>query len=66
MSLRDAHTTLAFQRAAVDAGLKLADPDHANGGKELIPPVTRNDFRSQTRRLIIASGKSTDYYRSRR
>lgn len=66
MTVRDAHTFLAFHRAAYDAGFRLPDPDHSNGGKELIPPATRQDIRSQTRRLIVASGRSADYYKNRR
>jgi hypothetical protein len=66
MSIRDAHTFLAFHRAAYDAGFRLPDPDHSNGGKELIPPVTRQDIGSQVRRLIIAGGKSAQYYNTRR
>lgn len=66
MTIRDAHTFLAFHRAAYDAGFRLPDPDHENGGKELIVPATKQDMRSQVRRLIIASGRSTDYYKTRR
>lgn len=66
MSVRDAHTFLAFHRAAYDAGFRLPDPDHANGGRELIPPVTRQDIGSQVRRLIVAGGRSAGYYKTRR
>lgn len=66
MTVRDAHTFLAFHRAAYDAGFRLPDPDHKNGGKELIVPATKQDVRSQVRRLIIASGRNPEYYRSRR
>jgi hypothetical protein len=66
MTIRDAHTFLAFHRAAYDAGFRLPDPDHKTGGKELIVPATKQDVRSQVRRLIIASGKSAEHYKTRR
>ena len=66
MTIKDAHTFLAFHRAAYDAGFRLPDPDHKNGGRELIVPATKQDVRSQVRRLIIASGKAPTYYKTRR
>lgn len=66
MTVRDAHTFLAFHRAAYDAGFRLPDPDHSNGGKELIVPATKQDVRSQVRRLVIAGGHQSSYYKSRR
>jgi hypothetical protein len=66
MTPRDAHTFLAFHRSAYDAGFRLPDPDHKNGGKELIVPATRQDMRSQVRRLIIAGGRQSSYYKTRR
>lgn len=66
MTPRDAHTFLSFHRAAYDAGFRLPDPDHKNGGKELIIPATKQDMRSQVRRLIIAGGRQSDYYKTRK
>lgn len=58
MSPKEAHTVLTFHRlAAKMPGFNgLVDPDHANGGKELVMPAPREDLRSQLRRLIRANG----------
>lgn len=65
MDVRAAFAVLSYHRAAYDAGFRLPDPDHPTGGKQLVTPLTNQDFRGQLRQLIMASGKGKQYYRGR-
>jgi len=58
MSPQDAHAFLTYNRMAYNAGFRLPDPDHHNGGKDLIMPAPREHVGLQIRRLVIASGAS--------
>lgn len=42
----EAETFIQMNRALYDAGLRLSDPDHARGGREVIQRATREDQRS--------------------
>lgn len=52
MSPCEAESFLATNRTAYDAGMRLADPDHRAGGRELIPRVTAEDQRAQVGALL--------------
>lgn len=47
MSACEAEIMLQFHRRAYDAGFRLADPDKATGGRELIPRIKRTDLAAQ-------------------
>ncbi len=51
---REAAIFLAFNRAAYDAGFRLVDPDHFNGGPDLVMPSSSEHLHNQLRRLIRA------------
>lgn len=52
MSPCEAESFLRTNRAAYDAGMRLADPDHRAGGLDLIPRVTVEDQRAQVGALL--------------
>lgn len=52
MSTGDAATYLATTRRMYDAGLRLADRDHAGGGRDMIPRLTRDDQYAQLRAMF--------------
>lgn len=52
MSTCEASSFLATNRAAHDAGMRLADPDHRAGGRELIPRLTVEDERARVGALL--------------
>jgi hypothetical protein len=54
MSVCDAEEFLAINRMFCDKGLRLSDPDHARGGREVIQRVAAEDQRSLMR--SIANG----------
>jgi hypothetical protein len=60
MTYCDAEVMLRVSRRAYDKGLRLVDPDHANGGKELIKRNTTEDMLALARgfatNLILPSG----------
>ncbi|MEU9022337.1 hypothetical protein [Actinomadura sp. NPDC048394] len=52
MSTCEAASFLRTNRAAYDRGMRLADPDHRAGGRELIPRLTVEDQRAQVGALL--------------
>jgi len=53
MSPCEAESFIAMHRKMYDAGMRLTDPDHQNGGRDLIPALTAEDFRRQYAALKI-------------
>jgi hypothetical protein len=51
MSVCEAEGYMAMVRQLYDAGIRLTDPDHAHGGREVIPRVTREDQWSLVRSI---------------
>lgn len=51
MSVCAAESFLSFNRRAYDAGFRLTDPDDRNGGRQIIPRLTREDQARQMARL---------------
>jgi hypothetical protein len=51
-SPRDAQLWLDMNRAYYDSGFRMPDPDAADGGPDVIMPLTNEDFSSQLRELI--------------
>ena len=51
MSAKDADIFLQVHRRAYMRGLRLADPDHRSGGREIIPRLYRTDQNRQLERL---------------
>lgn len=47
MSVCEAEIMLEFTRSAVKAGFRLADPDHANGGVDVIPRMPTEKIGNQ-------------------
>jgi hypothetical protein len=56
MTVCDAEIMLRVARAAYDRGMRLADPEHAYGGRDIIKRVTAEDMKAQ------AQGFSTNLY----
>jgi hypothetical protein len=52
MPPKDADTFLALHRKMYDKNIRLADPDHRNGGKDLIKRATVEDQRSLLRSMF--------------
>lgn len=52
MSLKEAETVLDVQRRMYDAGLRLADRDHAQGGRDVIRRLNKEDQRSQISSML--------------
>jgi len=57
MSPCEADSFLRTSRAAYDAGMRLADPDHRAGGRELIPRLTVEDEFARVA-AIISRGRT--------
>lgn len=57
LSVCDAEALLSMHRRMYDAGVRLVDPDHRAGGREVIRRVTREDMKAQIR--TIATGGRT-------
>lgn len=47
MTVCQAESFLRTHRMVYDAGMRMTDPDHRGGGKEIIPRLTQEDQRSQ-------------------
>jgi len=56
MSVCEAEIMLEFTRKAVDAGFRLADPDSATGGPDIIPRIGHVDVFAQLRALTRKAG----------
>lgn len=59
MSPCEAESFLRTNRALYDAGMRLADPDHRGGGREVIPRLTVEDQRAQIA-AILGRGRPTN------
>lgn len=59
MSVCEAESFLATNRALYDAGMRMADPDHRAGGREMIPRLTVEDQRAQVL-AILGRGRPTN------
>jgi len=51
MTACEAQIMLAFHRKAYDAGFRLADPEHAHGGRDLIPRIGAEKIAAQIQGL---------------
>lgn len=47
MTVCQAESYMAFVRSSYDAGMRLVDPDHAAGGRQVIPALTQRGARRQ-------------------
>ena len=50
-SYKDAAIYLAWNRATYDAGMRMVDPDHHAGGRDVAMPTVREHLGNQLRRL---------------
>ena len=57
---KDADAFLTLCRRMYDAGLRLTDPDHAKGGREMIRRVSRADQMRQIRALFKGDAPPTN------
>jgi len=53
MTMRDAETFLAVHRRMYDKGIRMADPDEASGGMDVIRRVTKEDQYNQLRSMFV-------------
>lgn len=51
MPVCEAEIMLTFYRQAYDNGFRLADPDHKDGGREIIPRIGTSEIKNQIRLL---------------
>lgn len=55
-----ADSFLALHRRLYDKDVRLADPDHANGGRDVIKRVSQEDQRAQLRALFLGDRPPTN------